>query len=375
MTIVKKWRLMMTSFADIKTAIIEQGGTLPDGKGYNRYANAVRSIYSDVYTDEYMYPKHLAVPITNAINLVRWCIAIKEQIRQAIIGGGVECGTDIPLSQYGNKIREIAVFKILTTSPRSAVYRTPYEYQLEVRGGKAPYRWECDAFPYHGLTLSDDGLISGTPTEGGIAFYSTLKVTDAEGKTIEQPFNFTIQSAYVDFEVTNNRCVYDGKPHTATITPRCGSLDLSDLVYEVDYNGEASRTDTGMYLINIKIIQPQYCYNYALGEITQKHLYINQNDNIRITYTGKTFLYNGNPQAPATEVKGGLPIYGTDPMEYEWIDLPHTRTYSGLNVKYNSTSPPTDVGKYYVSCRIDKTGFVQYPSKNSTQFEIKEADI
>lgn len=45
MTICEKFKLMMASFADIKAAIIEKGGTVTGG--YADYAKNIRQIYSD----------------------------------------------------------------------------------------------------------------------------------------------------------------------------------------------------------------------------------------------------------------------------------------------------------------------------------------
>ena len=192
MTIVEKWRLMMSSFADIKAAIIEMGGTLPEGKGYNRYANAVRSIYSDTYADEYEYPKNTVepikrvIPVAYALELVVWCKAIKEQIRQAIIGGGVECGEAVPLSEYGNKIREISTAPQILTADDTVVgyVGKPCNYQLEASGGTPPYTWSTDAWWLYGTRLNSDGTITGTSTMStSMSGNCSITVTDAAGKS------------------------------------------------------------------------------------------------------------------------------------------------------------------------------------------------
>lgn len=43
MTICEKFKLMMASFADIKAAIVEMGGTVTGG--YAEYAKNIRQIY------------------------------------------------------------------------------------------------------------------------------------------------------------------------------------------------------------------------------------------------------------------------------------------------------------------------------------------
>jgi hypothetical protein len=54
-----------------------------------------------------------------------------------------------------------------TTLPR-AFLRTPYHVQLEAKGGILPLKWTIanGSLP-PGLTLTDDGLLSGAPTEVG----------------------------------------------------------------------------------------------------------------------------------------------------------------------------------------------------------------
>ena len=57
---------------------------------------------------------------------------------------------------------------IQTTSLPKAFLRTPYHVQLEAKGGILPLKWTISngALP-PGLTLSDDGLLAGAPTEVG----------------------------------------------------------------------------------------------------------------------------------------------------------------------------------------------------------------
>jgi hypothetical protein len=54
-------------------------------------------------------------------------------------------------------------FVITTTSLPPAAIGTPYNDQLTVSGGSAPYRWKRTAPLPKGLRLSSKGVISGTP--------------------------------------------------------------------------------------------------------------------------------------------------------------------------------------------------------------------
>ncbi len=68
---------------------------------------------------------------------------------------------------------------IQTASLPKGFLRQPYRYQLEARGGITPFKWEVSngALP-HGITLSDDGILSGIPTEGG-QFHFGVAATDS----------------------------------------------------------------------------------------------------------------------------------------------------------------------------------------------------
>lgn len=174
MTIVEKWRLMLSSFADIKAAIIEMGGSITGG--FANYAKGVRSIYSsDAYTPQYSYPEELS-------DKLAFCNNVKEEIRQAIVGGDVECGEAVPLSEYGDKIRQLNKFEFVKTCytiPRL----TPCSVPVEVRGGVPPYTFSVTGLPRE-LTMSSDGIITGTATQSAAYLRVFMYCTDSTGRQI-----------------------------------------------------------------------------------------------------------------------------------------------------------------------------------------------
>ena len=99
MTICEKFKLMMASFADIKAAIAEKGGTVTGG--YADYAKNIRNLYSnDTYAPQYQYPTEKSPIMQYLINLynrITFCYAVKQEIRQAIIDGGVDVPDDTNL--------------------------------------------------------------------------------------------------------------------------------------------------------------------------------------------------------------------------------------------------------------------------------------
>lgn len=93
------------------------------------------------------------------------------------------------------KTFQIAVVGISNSSLPDFTIGVPYSQQLNAVGGTAPYSFEVTEglFP-DGITMSDTGLVSGTPTEGG-DFPITVTVTD--GDAIECPKDLNLHGAAV----------------------------------------------------------------------------------------------------------------------------------------------------------------------------------
>jgi len=87
----------------------------------------------------------------------------------------VVCGFS-PGQQSGPTGEPLAV---TTTSPPKGYLHRPYDFQIEAQGGIPPLEWEITAgvLP-HGMKLSPDGHLSGTPTETG-EFRVRVTVTDS----------------------------------------------------------------------------------------------------------------------------------------------------------------------------------------------------
>ncbi len=81
---------------------------------------------------------------------------------------------------------------VTTTTLPGGAKGTPYSATLTAVGGTAPYKWSLASGSLPpGLTLSPNGTVSGTPTDGG-TFTFTVKVTDSKGATATQPLTITI---------------------------------------------------------------------------------------------------------------------------------------------------------------------------------------
>ena len=82
---------------------------------------------------------------------------------------------------------------VITKSPLPSAYATaPYSVTLQATGGVGEYTWEVydeeDLPP--GLTLSEDGVLSGTPTRTGTYYFDVL-VTDEEGNSSDRTLSVT----------------------------------------------------------------------------------------------------------------------------------------------------------------------------------------
>src|SRR5207244_1162443 len=66
---------------------------------------------------------------------------------------------------------------------------------LSASGGTAPYTWTAAGLP-SGLTISPDGVVSGTPTTAGTSSV-TVTAADATGASGSASFGFTVVAATV----------------------------------------------------------------------------------------------------------------------------------------------------------------------------------
>lgn len=71
------------------------------------------------------------------------------------------------------------------------VVGTAYSTQLEAAEGTGPYTWSSDVVPA-GLTLSQDGVLSGTPTAATASTTMQITATDHNGKTATKAFTVVI---------------------------------------------------------------------------------------------------------------------------------------------------------------------------------------
>lgn len=249
MTIAERWKKMLSSFADIKAAATEKGGSVTN---CSSYAKGVRSIYSsEEYEPKYTYPPKSLIQGQNICNQLAFGLNIKEEIRQAITDGGVECGADIPLSQYGDKIRQLGVeLEIIPFNIDIGEYSDSFTTQLQARGGKPPYKWQR-LYGGGGLELSSDGMLSGNVAVGDGMYKMCVQVTDSTGKQIQKEGWITAHHKTLLFvRRSGNTFEYDGKPHSLEIVCyNYPEVQVTSLLY----GGKKADgvTERGQYMVEI----------------------------------------------------------------------------------------------------------------------------
>ncbi len=123
----------------------------------------------------------------------------------------VEVANTVPgcLADVGeNWIIEYEPLDLITTDVDTACINESYSFTFDADGGTpfegGLYLWTITGDLPNGLTLNEDtGEISGTPTEGG-SFPILVKVTDAIGDFIEEPFAVNV------VEITTASPISDG---------------------------------------------------------------------------------------------------------------------------------------------------------------------
>lgn len=333
MTICEKFKLMMASFADIRAAIAEKGGTVTGG--YADYAKNIRNLYSnDTYAPQYKYPTEKSPIMQYLINLynrITFCYAVK--------------------SEYGDKIRQIQRFEITTSNLYLGEYKTECRGQLTAQGGSPPYSWEQTwGSNIPGITMTSDGTISGTPMQTG-GYNWGVQVTDSNGKTLSKDISISVRPKTLNFKQTGERSfLYDGQPHT--ITAEC--INDSDVEFEIYFNDNGSdvlsMTKCGSNRGYVRITSAdKSCYR--IGECD---LYMSISANAVNVTSDKvqSVKYDGQPHSFNVELSKQCDVN----VKY--------KTYSANDDTFNvnedeyTTVSPTEIGKYRVYISSSSYGYI-----------------
>ncbi len=115
-------------------------------------------------------------------------------IRLETSGGGTFYNPSLGIEQSLDLTNPPAAITITNTSLAGAYWNTPYSQTLTALGGVPQFIWTIvtGALP-PGLSLSPDGVISGTPTAAGL-FSFTVQATDQVAASAQKALNITTNS-------------------------------------------------------------------------------------------------------------------------------------------------------------------------------------
>jgi len=112
---------------------------------------------------------------------------------------------------------------ITTPSLPNAIVGVGYSFQMMEAGGVGPFTWSWDqSNPYHGLSLSSGGLISGTP----LVVFSTpilFTVTDSLGNQASATLTLTSQASGLTITTSSLTPITPGVPYYSTQLAASGS--------------------------------------------------------------------------------------------------------------------------------------------------------
>ncbi len=135
------------------------------------------------------------------------------------------------------EIDQLATLAIVTKFIPATQLGAFFSFELEVALGNPPYAWSIsDGILPSGMNLSDEGVLSGTPTETGI-FSFTVRVMDSEGDIAEKVF--TIEVVEENFLVLNKQIIEYIEPP-----------------FSIDYWGFSAVAGQQVRLENIKMSAP-----------------------------------------------------------------------------------------------------------------------
>jgi hypothetical protein len=234
----------------INPALSISTGSLPDwtvGFAYSQQLNAAGGTGSRSWSDKNsdltgtgltLSPSGLLAGTPSSIGPVSFTAEVTDQ---------VGASDEVPLSFTINP-----ALSITTTSLPEAELGYSYSHQLECTGGTAPLVWSDhdNGLDGTGLTLSNDGLLSGTPLAEGLINF-TARVDGSAGSFDEMLYSFDVIRPYVcgdangDDEVNVADGVYvinyvfnEGpapEPIEAGDANCDGELNVADAVYIINY--------------------------------------------------------------------------------------------------------------------------------------------
>ncbi len=148
----------------------------------------------DVYGSDDVWHQIGGVSPTSPINNINREVPANVQIRYTFDPKSDTLQSETPKLQdvtASLTITETETLSITNDSLSLGSIGTAYSQTLQATGGTPPYTFSLEGYLPPGLTLSEDGIISGTPTQDG-TYTFTITVTDSRNPAQTYSKTFTI---------------------------------------------------------------------------------------------------------------------------------------------------------------------------------------
>jgi hypothetical protein len=161
-----------------------------------------------------------------------------------------QCSKD-PASRSLTLSVAVPPMSITTQSLDAGVYGDSYDQTMNATGGQpADYEWSAQSLP-SGLSISNGGAITGTPTGAGTYNGVAITLTDSTGETAPVTAYFTITVNYPPLQITSPTSLSSGQATisyaSVTFTATGGTpMSVPAQYRSSDYDWSASGVPTGM---------------------------------------------------------------------------------------------------------------------------------
>lgn len=281
--------------------------------------------------------------------------------------------------EYAIDIDPAPELTILSQTPLPiAAVGVPYRFELKATAGTAPYTWgkkkkkKFGAFP-DGITLSPEGILSGTPTVQG-TFNFTLNVKDRAGKGATKPLTLEVGPPPPPLEVRTAQLsnatqglAYNGKLEAAGgVAPYTWSLETGALPDGLALNAQGDitgrPTTVGSASFTVKLTD-------SLGTVNTKQLFIiviQPPPPLTITTISLPETSAERAYSQTLQASGGLP-------PYSW-SLASGNLGAGLNLSADGRISGTPVAPGVSVFVVRVTDSAQQTITRTLAINIKPAD-
>ena len=292
-----------------------------------------------------------------------------------------------------------ADFTVNTPLPMGYAYKD-YSAQITMGSGSNDgytFAFESGSEPA-GLSLSESGLISGIPKISGTSRVY-IRISHTDGTSEVKEFTINIRPKRIRVNITANNTIYDGNPHSATVT--CtdeNGAPFTDATVSVLYNYEELDyiTEAGSYLLSVKTAS-----GCQVMQLTgDKHMNISSATGASNAFDSHNLFivgYDGQPHvitATATPALAGVKVEYRKQGEENFTQTPPTLAgvydvvASTTNKNYNSASVSATLtilegSSTVVNFTVDNTewtyndgntGVTVTPDKNDAVYSVKYLD-